>query len=111
MEGWAIAFIAGWWCGSTGSRLPEWLIRLLKRWPPPPPPDDGPIIHPWGAISPIVYGILGGIGGVAALAVAGAPFVHQQSIWPAVVLGILGGGVGLSVADTIAGLSSRGGAR
>ena len=103
---WALAFIAG-WCGSTGSRLPEWLLRLLRRWPPPPPPDDGPIIHPWGAIAPLVYGLLGGAGGVAAWALAGSQF-GAESIWPVVVVGLLGGGVGLSVADTFAGMSGRG---
>lgn len=108
MEGWAISFIAGWYCGTTGSRLPEWLLKLLKRWPPPPPPEDGPIIHPWGVLSPIIYGALGGAGGVGALAIAGAAYAGQGSLWAPVVLGFLGGGVGLSVAETLAGMSGGG---
>jgi len=106
MEIWALAFIAG-WCGTGAGRLPEWLIRLIRKLPPPPDPDPWPIIHPWGAISPILYGVLGGVGGVAAWALAGARF-GSDTIWPVVVIGILGGGVGLSIADTLAGMSSRG---
>ena len=107
MEGWALAFIAG-WCGSTGSRLPDWLIRLIRKLPPPPDPDPWPIIHPWGALAPLVYGVIGGVCGIIAWKVAGTTFAQDGSIWPGAVIGFLGGGVGLSLSDTIAGLGSRG---
>jgi hypothetical protein len=120
MEIWILAALAG-WC-PTG--WPRWVPRR-PRWPwwwpvppipdpPGPRPEEGPRPEPWQEgphpepWEPIVSGILGAVGGIAAWAILGGRFGGDGGLIPVAVIGFLGGCVGLSVAETIQGLRSRG---
>jgi hypothetical protein len=106
MDDWAIPFMAG-WCLTGVSRLPAWVIWKLTHpvpTPPEPPhPNWGPLPEPW---LPLVYGLIGGLGGVAAWATVGARFAHD-GLASAVIVGVLGGGVAMTLVDAVAGLRTR----
>lgn len=118
MEAWILAAIAG-WC-PTG--WPRWWPWWRRRWwwpipvPPPPEPgprpDEGPLPDPWaeGPLpepwAPIIDGLFGAAGGVAAWAVLGGRF-GDGGMLSVITISFLGGCVGLSLSETVGGLRSR----
>lgn len=109
MEDWVIAGLAG-WCLTGVVRLPASVLLALAHIrhgvshpEPPPHPSWGPLPDPW---SPLIQGLLGAIGGVAAWSLVGARLA-ERGLGTAVVVGVLGGSVGLTLGDTFTAVRTR----